>query len=188
MRTRGSAGGADLQRVRAANLAATPASPDVRGQPGHVWPNRRNVLDVLFATLNVRDRPATFGALVEPLLDVLIDLRRGRTKCRRMSLGSPGRLVLIRRLLGLVAATKWCRLTSRGALEFFDLLLKRGDELLQGFEFVETLMKRSILGFKLLNAKVAWIGVHAILLASRMPNVTLQVCAVDNHRASKLPL
>ena len=102
-----------------------------------------------------------------------------------MSLGAPRAFVLIRRFFLFVFATKRRRLTCGSAFKLFDALLKRGQEL---FEFVDALTKRLILGFKLLNAKVARIGVHAILLTSRIPNVTLQVCAVDNHRASKLPL
>jgi hypothetical protein len=67
-------------------------------------------------------------------------------------------------------------------LEFFDALLKLGNQL---FEFVNSLTERFILGFELLNPKIAWIGIHATSLSPPTIMVTLQVCAVDNDRASK---
>ena len=74
---------------------------------------------------------------------------------------SPGRLVLIGRLLVLVFAAKRRCLSGGGPLQLLDPLLKSRDQWLQFFELLNTLAQRLIFGFELLDAKVARISIHA---------------------------
>jgi hypothetical protein len=154
--------------------------------------DRRNILDVLLAALNVGERPAALRTLIKPHLDLLVGLFRRRAKGGRMALGPTRRSMLIRWLLVLVFASKGRRLTGSRTFEFFHTLLKRDDELFKRFEFGNALaqrvvlgLKRLILGFELLNPTVARIGIHARLLTSRAPIAISEVCAVDNDRESK---
>jgi hypothetical protein len=161
--------------MRAAHFAATRADTRVSHQAGDVRPNRRDVLDELFATTEVENRFAAVRTAVKFDLNVIVYFGRLLAMGRRMALGSPRRTMLIGRLTIFVLATKrGCGAMNR-TLKFFDAFLKLFDQL----------AKLLVLRLQLLNELVARIGVHAILLASRTPNVTLQVCAVDNHRASK---
>jgi hypothetical protein len=81
-----------------------------------------------------------------------------------MAGGPTRRLMLVGRFLELVPASKGRRLTGRGAFELFDALLKRTEQLLH---LVKARAKGLVVGFELLDAKVAWIGVHAQLQGSR---------------------
>ena len=89
---------------------------------------------------------------------MIVDVRRFLAPRRRMSRFASGGSLLVERLAILVLASKRSRLSGRGAVQLLDSILERLDELAQA----------RILGFELLNALIARIGVHAATPGTRV--------------------
>jgi hypothetical protein len=171
--------------MRAPDLSATRAGARIGHETRDPRSNERDILDELFARLDVGNGSTTVRATPEFHLDVVVRLRRLLAVGRWMTLRTPGRSMLVRWLAILVLATKGSRLAVGFTFELFDTIGQLVDEF---FKFLNTLTKRLVFRFELLNPKVAWVGVHAIFLASRNSNVTSEVCTMNYDRASKILL
>jgi hypothetical protein len=178
----GAHGGADLHRVRAANVAATRATTGVGDQSGDVRPHGREVLDDLFAGLDRMHGSPAVRTAAQSNLDVIVDLRRFGSKSRWVTGFSSRCLMLVRRLAIFVFATEGGRLPSCGAFQFFDTFLKWFDELMK---LLVLRAKAGDLGFEFAYALIPRIGVHALLPTPQCQAVSLTVCAMDTDRASK---
>lgn len=173
-------GRADLQGMRAANLATARALSGVGDQAGDVRAHGGQVLDDLFTGLYLGDRAATVRTSLQAHLDVIVDLRWFGSMSRWMTGLSSRCLMLVWWLV--ILASKRGRLPGRGAFQFLGSILELADQLAKLFVLGA---KSGDFRLKLTNTLTAWIGFHAALPTPLCPAVSPGVCAMETGRASK---
>jgi hypothetical protein len=166
--------------MRAAHLATARALSGVGDQAGDVWAYGGQVLDELFAGLNVGHRPVTVRTVDQTDLDVIVDLRWFGSISRWMTRLSSRCLMLVWWLV--ILASKRGRLPGCGAFQFLGSILELADQLAKLFVLGA---KSDDFRLKLPNTLIAWIGFHAALPTPQCHAVSPGVCAMETDRASK---
>jgi hypothetical protein len=151
--------------------------------------DRGKVFEVLLTRLNIGDRSAALGALIERYVDGFIDLGWRRTKGGRMA-GRPARALMpLGRLLVFVLAPKGRGLACHGPFQFFDSILEFTILLAKLVNQLRLSMdlrpKGGVLGLEFPKALLASIGLHAVLPTPQCHLVSSEVCAINGERANK---